>query len=92
MISQTNISLENHLLHLPDVEVFQKMEFALETDRDVAIQILLQLDNRSLFSLCQTSKSVNEICRDDTFWSRKIAQDYGLSVLRAKPTNEGPRF
>lgn len=62
MISQTNISLENHLLHLPDVEVFQKMEFALETDRDVAIQILLQLDNRSLFSLCQTSKSVNEIC------------------------------
>ena len=44
---------------------------------ETIMNILLEVDNfETLVNWCQTSKRINNICQDNTFWKRKYEKDY----------------
>lgn len=57
-------------------------------DPDADRLILLSLPLSDVFSACQSSVYLSSICKDEDFWSRRTAQDFGPEVLRYKPQNE----
>jgi hypothetical protein len=44
---------------------------------EILFQISYDLDPKSLLNLCQTSKKYSNICKNETFWKRKIQIDFG---------------
>lgn len=48
---------------------------------DMLIEIMLDMDYRSLKQLCRTNKRINKICRNETFWRDKYIQDFQKDKL-----------
>jgi hypothetical protein len=44
----------------------------LTGNRDVDMEIILQLEDRELPAVCSVNKYVNEICSSDAFWYRRL--------------------
>ena len=54
---------------------------------EMLLKLLLETDDlKTLFKWCQTSKRVNQICRDEGFWHNKYRKDYGESALEKGET------
>ena len=52
-----------------------------QTDKNVLIDLALNLDLNSLSNLCKTSKKINEIiCANDLFWRKKLNKDYPNTI------------
>lgn len=58
----------------------------LDSPYEIIMEYLLPLDLKSLQEACRTSKKFAEICRDETFWSRKYRYDYGKTTLEPDKT------
>lgn len=60
----------------------------LTGNRDVDMEIILQLEDRELPPVCAVNKYVNQICESDTFWYRRLinritkARDDNLSKYK----------
>lgn len=56
--------------------------------KDVLIYMALKMDIYDIFSLCKTSKKINEkICQNSRFWMEKLKKDYpslDLETIREK--------
>ena len=47
---------------------------------EILLKLLLETDDlKTLSKWCQTSKRVNQICKDEGFWHNKYRKDYGFS-------------
>jgi hypothetical protein len=53
------------------------------------------IDPEKLFELCDTEPDVKRLCNDESYWKRRISQEFGISNLELnkfvttwKPTNE----
>lgn len=44
---------------------------------EIQLNILSELDRRSLINMCQTNKYWNNICKYDTLWNNLICKDFG---------------
>ncbi len=80
--------------NLPHIITFEKNqelkgfnELALTGITEIDEKILLQLDNNSLNSICQTNEYINSLCLDDKFWKLKVEQDFN-TLTEYKPMNE----
>jgi hypothetical protein len=52
-----------------------------QTDKNVLMEMALDLDLVSLTNLCKTSKKMNEtICANEVFWMKKLYKDYPITV------------
>ena len=47
--------------------------------QDLLRRIALNVDYYDLKNYCQSSRTVYNLCKDNTFWLDKIAQDFGIS-------------
>lgn len=60
----------------------------LTGNRDVDMEIILQLEDRELPAVCAVNKYVNQICESDAFWYRRLlnritkARDDNLSKYK----------
>ena len=54
---------------------------------DVNYEVLVGLDDSSLFNFCATDKYAVEICRDDNFWRRRVNNKLAL-FIHLKRANE----
>ena len=61
----------------------------LTYNKDTDLIILANLDDESLFSMCEVNKYTREICKTDWFWERRIKEKFGehVSILNKKPRN-----
>lgn len=59
---------------------------ALTNIKDLDLKILSELDDRELFTICN-SKNIylSRICKDETFWRNRLLQKYGQKALELKP-------
>ena len=55
----------------------------LTGNRDVDMEIILQLEDRELPAVCAVNKYVNQICESDAFWYRRLIN----RITRAKDDN-----
>jgi hypothetical protein len=53
---------------------------------EVDVKTFLELDDRTLSSICQTSSYANTVCNDEYFWSLKIER-LGLPVVKCQGCN-----
>ena len=54
---------------------------------EMLLKLLLETDDlKTLSKWCQTSKRVNQICKDKGFWKQKYLKDFGESKLMAGET------
>lgn len=52
-----------------------------QTDKNVLMDMALQLDLTSLTNLCKTSKKMNQtLCSNDVFWMKKLYKDYAITI------------
>ncbi len=48
---------------------------------EMLLKILLETDDlKTLFKWCQTSKRINQICKDEGFWHNKYRKDFGIEL------------
>ena len=52
--------------------------------KDVNIEILNLLDDKSLGRMCQVNPSAKKICDDDNFWKNRIINIFGKELLKEK--------
>jgi hypothetical protein len=56
--------------------------------RDTDLQILSDLDDKSLFNICLTNKYLNNMCKNEDFWRNRFTQKFTKEPLNIKPNNE----
>ena len=66
-------------------EILKKPTFTYNKDTDLII--LGNLDDESLFNLCEVNKYTRDICQNESFWMRRIAEKYGKDLKIDKPKN-----
>ena len=52
---------------------------------DADIQILLTLDDESLYGICLVDHYASELCKKDKFWIIRISNVFGKEVIKYKP-------
>ena len=60
------------------------MNFRLTGIKDTDLLILEKLDDRSLFSYCQTNQYANNVCQDENFWRNRLITKYGIETAELK--------
>ncbi|GAH55578.1 unnamed protein product, partial [marine sediment metagenome] len=55
-------------------------------NKDVDYNIMMDLDDESLFNFCQTNQHIKSLCDNDDFWFRRTLNRYGKDV--SKPYNK----
>jgi hypothetical protein len=63
-------SVRSHFMYKPHTEVWTGI-------RDIDSLILLELPDRDLYNICQTSKYLKSLCDTDQFWKMKFEARYG---------------
>ena len=58
------------------VNVYNNQTSNIKVPKDVMHYMALNLDLKTLLSLCLTDKKYNRICNDDIFWMNKLLHDY----------------
>ena len=59
--------------------------------KDVDFIILSELNDKDLFSLCLVDKSINKLCKDETFWKNRFLNRFGDMAAKYKPQNRSWR-
>ena len=54
------------------------MDYFSLLPKDVLIQLALEYDLSSLNKFCQSSKKINRILNNHTFWYNKLIKEFGL--------------
>ena len=52
--------------------------------KDVDMEVLKKLDDRSLLSLCSVDKYTNMLCKNEVFWKVRTNEKYG-NISKYKP-------
>jgi hypothetical protein len=64
-----------------------------QTDKNVLMDMALQLDLASLTNLCKTSKKMNQtLCNNDVFWMKKLYKDYPITIGKIGTKLSSPIF
>ena len=71
-----------------NIDVDEDEEVILTGNPEIDINILLNLDIKSLSKFCSTSKYVQDFCSDDYFWQKKFGRDsLPLAAIIITPMN-----
>ncbi len=52
------------------------LQFAMTGVEPLDLNILVQMDNQTLTSACQTDRYISELCKNDTLWKQRIDEYY----------------
>jgi c-di-AMP phosphodiesterase-like protein len=55
--------------------------------RDLNLEIMSKMDDRTLLNVCATSKYGKELCQNENFWRNRLLEKYGDLALKLKPEN-----
>ena len=59
---------------------------ALTSIKDVDLKILSELDDRELFTICNSKDVyIHRICKDENFWRNRLLKKYGPKAVELKP-------
>ena len=77
---------------IPKIQTEVKSQIQKPTltyNKDTDLIVLANLDDESLFSLCEVNKYTREICKTDWFWEMRIKEKFGehVLILNKKPKN-----
>jgi len=55
--------------------------------KDVDLEIMKNLDDRSLLSLCLVNKTYSNLCNNETFWYNRYVERFGVDGVKYKPVD-----
>ncbi len=64
------------------------MERSLTGIRDVDLEIIGGLDDKSLLNFCLTSKYAVKLCSEESFWMKRFYKFFGEKLAKDKPNNQ----
>ena len=53
--------------------------------KDVNLEIMSKMDDRTLLNICATNKYGRELCQNESFWHKRFLQKYGEMAAKHKP-------
>ena len=53
--------------------------------KDVNLEIMSKMDDKTLLNVCATNKYGRELCRNESFWRNRFLQKYGEMAAKRKP-------
>ncbi len=68
-------------------ETIKPLRSTLTGVDDIDIQILLTLDDKSLYKICSVDLYASQLCNKDKFWKTRVSDVFGEEVIKYKPNN-----
>lgn len=73
-------------LNIPHTVQFLKKEITLTDIEDIDINIMLYVNDKTLFEFC--SEEMHSICNNENFWLHRTLNKFGEWVIKYKSSNE----